>query len=79
MRVTTRERGTIPGCHPAQPDNHMVHVLIGDIDVWLAELRAAIVASRRMRGACPLCGEMPAPAESSPNDRASRRYCHCPA
>ncbi len=75
MRVTTRERGTIPSCRPAQPDDHMVHVPIGDIDVWLAELRAAIVASRLMRGACPQCGEMPAPAETSPSGR--KLYCRC--
>ena len=68
-RITTRERGVIPGCRKPGPDNHMavdglgrpwaeVTKLPSAIDHWLAELRETTRRSRVQRGACPKCGEM---------------------
>jgi hypothetical protein len=58
-RVITRERGVIPGCRPADPDNHMAVDSLGrpwssspsDIDAYLAKLRAETRQSRINRGA----------------------------
>jgi len=60
-RVTTRERGTIPGCRKADPDSHMALDRQGrpwthspsDIDAYLAKLRADTRQSRISRGADP--------------------------
>jgi hypothetical protein len=84
-RVITRERGVIPGCIPAGPDSHMAVDGLGrpwlevakrpyTIDAWLADLRATTLASRKMRGACEKCGEMPKPKSPQPH----KRYCQCP-
>jgi len=63
-RVTTRERGTIPGCRKAGPDSHMAVDRQGrpwthspsDIDAYLAKLRADTRQSRISRGADPNTG-----------------------
>jgi len=68
-RVTTRERGVIPGCRTPNPDSHMavdgngrpwlyVSRTPSTIDVWLASLRADIRGQRKRRNACEICGEM---------------------
>ena len=63
-RVTTRERGTIPGCRKAGPDSHMAvdrqsrpwtHSP-SDVDAYLAKLRAETRQSRINRGADPETG-----------------------
>ncbi len=63
-RVTTRERGTIPGCRKAGPDSHMALDTQGrpwtqspsDVDLYLARLRAETRQSRINRGADPETG-----------------------
>ena len=63
-RVTTRERGTIPGCRKADSDSHMAVDSLGrpwthspsNIDVYLAKLRADTRQSRISRGADPNTG-----------------------
>jgi hypothetical protein len=66
-RVTTRERGVIPGCRKPDSDGHMAVDSQGrpwikagpsTVDGWLASLRAEIVQQRRQRNACEVCGEM---------------------
>ena len=66
-RVTTRERGDIPGCRKPDPDNHMaidslgrpwIHTPPSTIDVWLLALREGIRQQRKQRNACEICGEM---------------------
>ncbi len=63
-RVTTRERGTIPGCRKAGPDSHMAldtqdrpwtHSPSA-VDLYLARLRADTRQSRINRGADPNTG-----------------------
>jgi hypothetical protein len=69
QRVTTRERGVIPGCRPPGRDSHMAVDSRGrpwvevarqpsTIDAWLAELRQSVTNSRKGRNACTRCGEM---------------------
>ena len=67
-RVTTRERGTIPGCRAAGPDSHMavdlrsgrpwieVAKLPSTVDAWCAALREETRRSRVARGADPITG-----------------------
>jgi hypothetical protein len=66
-RVSTRERGVIPGCRAAGPDSHMavdglgrpwleVAKLPSTIDAWLAALREETRRSRINRGADPETG-----------------------
>ncbi len=74
-RVTTRERGVIPGCRPVGKNDHMVIVKPGNTDIWLAELRANTRASRKNRGACETCGEQPKPERPL----KGKLYCQCPA
>jgi hypothetical protein len=66
-RVTTRERGDIPGCKKPGTDSHMatdsrgrpwLHAPPSTVDAWLAELRANVKATRKQRNACEVCGEM---------------------
>lgn len=83
-RVTTRERGIIPGCRKAGPDSHMavdkqgrpyveVAKLPSTIDAWLAAGWANVLASRKSRpGACWNCGEQPKPKHPQ-----GKRYCQC--
>ncbi len=74
-RVTTRERGVIPGCRPVGKDDHMMQVKGGDIDRWLADLQASTLASRERRGACMKCGEQPKPERPL----KGKLYCQCSA
>jgi hypothetical protein len=66
-QVITRERGVIPGCKAAGPDDHMavdglgrpwieVAKLPSTIDAWLAALREETRQSRIRRGADPVTG-----------------------
>ena len=68
-KVTTRERGVIPGCRAPDHDSHMavdgngrpwLHVskTPSTIDAWLAALREGIRQQRKQRNACEICGEM---------------------
>src|SRR6266850_830192 len=66
-RVTTRERGVIPGCRKPDQDSHMavdslgrpwIHAPPSTIDAWLAALREDVRQQRRQRNACEICGEM---------------------
>jgi len=63
-RVTTRERGTIPGCRKTGPDSHMAVDSLGrpwthspsDVDAYLAKLREETRQSCIARGADPRTG-----------------------
>lgn len=72
-RVITRERGVILGCIPAGKDDHMVQIKRDDIDAYCAELRAGVIASRKMRGACLDCGYLP----EAKRPVLNWRYCRC--